>query len=196
VTEKYYKKSVPDEAIYQKKLAVAQKYFTKDMNVLEFACGTGSTAIEHAPHVKEYHAIDISPKMLEIAKFKASLVGAKNMSFTVDSFESFYAPEESYDAILGLSILHLMEEPKAMIVKVFRMLKKGGIFVSSTACIQDRMPLLKYIGPIGWSIGLIPKLNIFSQIELEQSLADAGYSFEYRLTPKEGSSACFYICRK
>jgi cyclopropane fatty-acyl-phospholipid synthase-like methyltransferase len=37
-----------------------------DMEVLEFGCGTGSTAIVHAPHVKELRAIDISEKMIGI----------------------------------------------------------------------------------------------------------------------------------
>ncbi|MBV1911706.1 MAG: class I SAM-dependent methyltransferase [Kangiellaceae bacterium] len=192
----YSKKAVPDEAVYQKKLAATQSYLTTDMSVLEFACGTGSTAIEHTPYVKDYLAIDISSKMLEIAESKTRLVGIDNLDFSVDSFESFQAPSDSYDAILGLSILHLMDNPELMIEKAYRLLKQGGVFVSSTACIQDRMPLLKYIGPIAWSVGLIPKLNIFSQTELEEMLINSGFTFEYQLTKEEGSDACFYICKK
>ena len=49
VAEGYAKKPVADEAAYQKKLQVTRDYFRPDMEVLEFGCGTGSTAIAHAP---------------------------------------------------------------------------------------------------------------------------------------------------
>ena len=41
------------------------------MEVLEFGCGTGGTAIIHAPYVKHIRAIDISGNMIAIAKGKA-----------------------------------------------------------------------------------------------------------------------------
>ena len=53
IADKYSKQPIADEASYQKKLQVTQEYFKSDMEVLEFGCGTGSTAITHAPHVKK-----------------------------------------------------------------------------------------------------------------------------------------------
>lgn len=52
IATRYSKKPVADEAAYQKKLQITQEYFRPDMEVLEIGCGTGSTAITHAPHVK------------------------------------------------------------------------------------------------------------------------------------------------
>jgi cyclopropane fatty-acyl-phospholipid synthase-like methyltransferase len=46
------------------------------MELLEFGCGTGGTAIIHAPHVKHIRAIDISPRMIEIAKSRAEAASA------------------------------------------------------------------------------------------------------------------------
>ena len=68
IAEKYAKQPIADEASYQKKLQVTQEYFTPEMEVLEFGCGTGSTAIIHAPYVKQIRAIDISENMIAIAK--------------------------------------------------------------------------------------------------------------------------------
>ncbi|MEM6403851.1 MAG: SAM-dependent methyltransferase, partial [Cyanobacteria bacterium P01_D01_bin.116] len=48
IAEKYSKDPIADEAAYQKKLQVTQEYFKPDMEVLEFGCGTGGTAIIHA----------------------------------------------------------------------------------------------------------------------------------------------------
>ena len=71
IAERHSKQPIADEATYQKKLQVTREYFQPDMEVLEFGCGTGSTAIIHAPYVKHIHAIDISSKMIEIAQGKA-----------------------------------------------------------------------------------------------------------------------------
>jgi len=51
IAERYSKRPIADEAAYEKKLQVTREYFRPDMEVLEFACGTGSTAIEVAPLV-------------------------------------------------------------------------------------------------------------------------------------------------
>ena len=49
--EGYSKRPVDDEESYQKKLQITRDYFRPDMEVLEFGCGTGTTAISHAPYV-------------------------------------------------------------------------------------------------------------------------------------------------
>ncbi len=64
----YAKRPVADQTAYEKKLKVTQDYLRPDMDVLELACGTGTTALLHAPFVKHILAIDISDGMLEIAR--------------------------------------------------------------------------------------------------------------------------------
>ena len=76
IAKRYSKRPVADEAAYQKKLQVTREYILPDMEVLVLGCGTGSTAIAHAPYVKHILAIDISPKMIDIAQGKAE---AKNV---------------------------------------------------------------------------------------------------------------------
>ena len=50
IADRYSRRPVADEAAYQKKLEVTRQYFRPEMQVLEFGCGTGSTAIAHAPY--------------------------------------------------------------------------------------------------------------------------------------------------
>ncbi|MEM6448215.1 MAG: class I SAM-dependent methyltransferase [Cyanobacteria bacterium P01_D01_bin.123] len=80
IAASYAKQPIVDETSYQKKPQVTHKYFRPDMGVLEFGCGTGSTAIIHAPHVKYIHAIDISSKMLEIDRTKADIANVENIT--------------------------------------------------------------------------------------------------------------------
>jgi cyclopropane fatty-acyl-phospholipid synthase-like methyltransferase len=58
LADKYSRRPIADEAAYQKKLDVTRQYFEPDMEVLEIGCGTGTTAIAHAPFVKHIHATE------------------------------------------------------------------------------------------------------------------------------------------
>ncbi len=183
IAARYARKPVADEAAYQKKLAVTREYLRPDMEVLELGCGTGSTAIVHAPHVKEIHAIDISEKMLEIARSKAEAASIENVRFERADIDAFTAPDESFDAVLGLSILHLLEDWDAAIAKVYRMLKPGGVFVSSTVCLGDTMKFFELIGPIGRFFGVMPLVRVFTVQELVDSLEAAGFAIDHQSRP-------------
>ena len=84
------------------------------MEVLEFGCGTGSTAIIHAPYVKQIRAIDFSAKMIAIARKKADAEKITNISFEQLSIDDLSVDDQSFDMILGLSILHLLEDKEAV----------------------------------------------------------------------------------
>lgn len=81
VADGYAKQPIADEAAYQKKLQVTREYFQPSMNVLELGCGTGSTAIAHAPYVQHIQAIDFSSNMIEIAQAKADAQNIQNITF-------------------------------------------------------------------------------------------------------------------
>lgn len=80
--ERYPRQNLADEASDKKKLAITQKYLAPEMRVLEFGCGTGSTAVIYAPMVKAYHVIDVSKNMIEFALGNAAEVGLPNIEFT------------------------------------------------------------------------------------------------------------------
>ncbi len=196
LAEGYAKRPVADEDTYQKKLQVTRKYLRPDMEVLEFGAGTGSTAIAHAPYVKHIEAIDVSPKMIEIARGKAEANDVENVTFRRSSIDEFSAPDQSFDAVLGLSILHLLDNKEEVISKVHRMLKPGGVFVSSTICMGDSIvKLIKFVAPIGKFLGFLPVLKVFSAKALENSLTDAGFSIDHQWRPGKGK-AVFIVAKK
>lgn len=195
VAVKYSKQPISDEASYQKKLEKSQSYFRPDMELLEFGCGTGSTAIIHAPHVKHIRAIDISPKMIEIAKSKAEAAGVRNVDFEVATIEDLDAPDESFDTILGLSIMHLVQDKQAVLDKVMRLLKPGGLFISSTVCISDISSLMRYVIPLMQFFGMAPFVAYFTREELLQSIETTGFDIDHEWRPKK-RAAVFVVARK
>ena len=195
LADHYARQPIADEDAYRTKLRVTQGYFRPDMDVLEFGCGTGGTAIIHAPFVRHISAIDFSEKMLDIARAKAADAGVANVSFERADIAELTAVDGRYDAVLGLSILHLLEDRDAVIAKVFAMLKPGGIFVSSTTCIGDTMKIFKFIAPLGKAIGLLPQLDVMTVPELVASLSAAGFGIDHQWQPGKGK-AVFIVARK
>ncbi len=195
----YAKRPVADEAAYQKKLRVTQDYLKPDMEVLEFGCGTGTTAIIHAPFVCHIRAIDISSKMLEIARDKAAAGGIKNVIFEQLSIDELSADNASYDAVMAHSILHLLDDKESAIASVHRMLKPSGVFITSTACLGGTMPalrvMLRVILPVGRFFGLLPLVKFFTAEELEGDLTDAGFRIDYRWQPDPRKSV-FIVAKK
>ncbi|EKU96497.1 methylase involved in ubiquinone/menaquinone biosynthesis [Leptolyngbya sp. PCC 7375] len=195
IAEKYAKQPIADEAAYQKKLAVTRDYFRPDMDVLEIGCGTGSTAILHAPYVKHIRAIDFSANMIAIAQGKAEAEHIHNVTFEQAAIEDFDSPDQSLDAVLGLSILHLLPNQEAAIARVYQMLRPGGLFVTSTVCIGDTMGWFKLIAPIGRVLGFFPFVQVLTVQALADSLTQAGFELDYQWQPSK-NSAVFIVAKK
>jgi len=195
IAANYAKQPIADEESYQKKLEITRGYFQPDTEVLEFGCGTGSTAIVHAPYVKHIRAIDFSANMLEIARNKADAANVDNITFERSTIEEFKAPDSTFDMVLGMSILQLLESKEAAIAKVYQMLKPGGVFITSTTCLGDTMQWFGLIVPIGKFLGLLPVVKIFTVQDLVDSLTAANFAIDHQWQPGKGK-AVFIVAKK
>lgn len=196
IADKYAARPIGDDDAYQKKLAKTQSYFTKDMQVLEFGCGTGSTALLHAPKVGDYTAIDISEKMIGIAKSKVEGELIDNLTFKVATLDDYQTLEGHYDAILGLSILHLLDDYQTAIQQVFRMLKPGGIMVTNTVCLNDHFAFMRFVVPIMQFFKQAPHVEFMSRGDLDQAVLNAGFKVDYQWVPPKSKMAYFQIAKK
>lgn len=191
----YAKRPVADEASYQRKLEVTRGYLTAEMNVMEFGCGTGSTAIALGPSVAKIRATDISDAMLAIARDKAAAAGIANVTFENTAIENIDVQDESYDAILGHSILHLVPDRHAVIARVRSALKPGGVFISSTICLRGSIPGLRLALSVGHFFGLLPNVTFFTPEELQRDLIDAGFEIDHAWQPGP-KKAIFIVAKK
>lgn len=195
IADRYLKQPIADVAAYEKKLQVTQEYFQPDMEVVEIGCGTGSTAIVHAPYVKHIRAIDFSANMIDIAQTRAAAQNIPNLTFEQSSIDELDIPDQTLDAVLGLSILHLLEDKEAVIAKVFDMLKPGGIFVTSTACLGDKMAWFRWIAPIDKFLGFFPLVKVFTVEDLVGNLTNAHFKIDHQWQPDKGK-AVFIVAQK
>lgn len=195
IANHYAKKPVADEASYQRKLKETQQYLNPESHVLEFGCGTGTTTIIHAPYVSSIHATDISSKMLNFAETKAKAAGASNITFEQGTLMKIHVAAESWDAVLGMSILHLLADWEAHIAKVFDLLKPGGVFITSTVCIADMKAWFKLVAPLFRLLPILPSVQVFSQKRLVTSMIKAGFVVETEWRPGL-EKAVFIVARK
>lgn len=195
IADRYLKQPITDVASYENKLQVTQEYFQPNMEVLEIGCGTGSTAIVHAPYVKHIRAVDFSANMIDIAQTRAAAQNIPNITFEQSSIDELDISYQTLDAVLGLSILHLLEDKEGVIAKVFDMLKPGGIFVTSTVCLGDKMAWFKWIASIGKFLGFFPLVKVFTVEELANSLTDARFKIDHQWQPDK-DKAVFIVAKK
>jgi ubiquinone/menaquinone biosynthesis C-methylase UbiE len=196
IAERYAKSPISDEAAYQKKLRTTREYFNPDAEVLEIGCGTGSTAILHAPYVKHIHATDFSARMIAIAQSKLEEEKIDNITFEQASINELKIEEGSIDVVMAHSILHLVDNRDDVIAKVYHLLKPGGVLVSSTICLGDSM--LRFLKPIitlGMFLGVLPSVKVFKAKELESSIINAGFEIDFRWLPGKGK-AVFIVAKK
>jgi ubiquinone/menaquinone biosynthesis C-methylase UbiE len=192
--EKYIKSPIKDEATYQQKLAITQEFLRLDSKVLEFGCGSGATAIYHAPHVEYVVATDISDKMIEAAQRKALEAGVKNISFQQGTLDSLKLKNESFDAVLGLNVLHLLDDADGAIANVHRLLKSDGVFVSSTSLIAEINLVFRWLISGIQFLGLAPYVSRFTKIQLISKLMNSGFTIEREWQTSHES--IFIVARK
>ena len=181
-------------------IGIAKKYLDPGSVVLDYGCATGSIALEIASMAKEVHGIDISSNMIEIAKSKADERNIKNIGFARAAIFDESLGKESFDVILSLSILHLVEDPTQVMDRINQLLKPGGVFVSATPCLGEKafVSILMNIPIFVLSkLGLIPSINFFSGSSLTATIANAGF----QIVEQENLSVrplreCFIAARK
>jgi 2-polyprenyl-3-methyl-5-hydroxy-6-metoxy-1,4-benzoquinol methylase len=195
IAERYARNSIANPDAYQKKIDLTQQYLNPESRVLEFGCGTGSTALIHATKVQHIVAIDYSPKMIDIANRKLAEAPVENVTFSCTSLFDPEYEEESFDAVLALNVLHLIDNYQTFIQRAYDLLKPGGVFVSSTA-VLGKSRLLKLVLKPGSALGLIPKIQFIAQDQLENELTECGFTLKEKLSPSSRFGAVFIIGKK
>ena len=195
--ERYAKSPVSDEVTYQRKLSETQSVLAKDMRILEFGCGTGATAVHHAPYVQHVDAIDISENMLDIGRRRATEASITNIDFCRGTLAEFNADTASLDAVLGLNVIHLLPDRRAVLAEVAIILKPGGIFVSSTGCLGNSyLRFITLVVPLGKLLGIMPDVYILTEAELANELVNAGFAIENQWHCGMSDIDVFMIARK
>ncbi|MFT6451630.1 MAG: ubiquinone/menaquinone biosynthesis C-methylase UbiE [Halocynthiibacter sp.] len=198
ISKSYSNNPVADQASYARKLEQTQAVVRPDWQMLEVGCGTGTTAITNAPFLEIIHAIDFSPKMIDIAKARAAEAGVSNVTFEVGTLESIDA-NARYDAIAMHSLLHLLPNWKEAIQRAYDLCEPGGVFISSSSCLRGPEKILAPIFTLLSPLNILPRVVILTQEKLHEEIVKAGFEIEIEWRAGDEpnpSGAVFIIARK
>ncbi|WP_298475909.1 class I SAM-dependent methyltransferase [uncultured Maribacter sp.] len=189
------------EYIHSKSRENAKKYLNDGDIVLDFGCGTGTTSCELSSHVKQIHAIDISPKMIEIAKEKAIVNKVENVNFEHGEIFDKKYEKESFDKILAFNMLHTVPDPHLVLNKINELLKPEGLFISITPCLRDKMSFLVsmqiQLVRIMCKVGIIPvPIRRLKSIELDDLMVKGNFKTVETEKIYKDASSYFIVAKK
>ena len=176
---KYAESQMRSVEDYEHTLARTLSHLTPEMRVLEMGCGTGTTALRLAPHVKAFVGTDQSSEMIRIARDKAADEHS-NLEFRVLGAAESAQLEEGFDVVMGFNLFHLVPDADAVLADIFKMLKPCGLMISKTPCLMDKAFgwkrfLVAGMLPILKRIGKAPDVGLWRIADVDRRIADAGF---------------------
>lgn len=195
MAKNYDQEEKKDEQTYIKIIEKTKKYLKISDIVLDYGCGTGLISNEIADNVKVIHAIDISSKMIKIAKIKADGRKIENIYFAHSTIFDERYKRGLFDVILVFYILHLLEDPHKVMQRINELLKPGGLIISATPCMGEKKVLSILLSLVS-KIGLIPNVRSFKISELEDSIADGNFEIVETECLHQSGQQYFIVAKK
>lgn len=199
IAAKYAAKPVEDPDAFERKIAVTRQLIEPGMTLLEVGCGTGSLAMRLADRGARYHGLDIAEAMVRYARDKVAEAGMDNLEFSVGRFDDTFDQFDpgSVDGVLAFSLLHLIQDRRAALARMFALLKPGGFLVSSTLCLKETwVPYPLLITVMQW-FGKAPYVGSFSKAALKEDMAAVGFDdIEERDVGAKEKTVAFLVARK
>jgi ubiquinone/menaquinone biosynthesis C-methylase UbiE len=113
--------------------------------VLDIATGIGEPALSAAIRIGpagRVVATDVSQRMLDIARTRASAAGLTNVEFLEADAGSLDFPDDSFDAVLCRWGITSLPDYSSLLVEIRRMLAPNGSFATSVWDEASRLPLI------------------------------------------------------
>ena len=105
---------------------------TPNMEVLDFACGTGLVTLEIQPFVQSITGMDSAQGMLDVLAAKVHTLKLNNVKLHLFDLETQNFPPATYDLIVITMALHHVKDPIPLLEHFHRLLKPDG-----SLCIAD-----------------------------------------------------------
>lgn len=164
--------------------------------VLDYGCAHGTVAIANAGKVKSILGIDFSGKMIETARRKAADCGTTNADFMKATIFDERLEYGSYDTVLALGILHLVDDKDMVLVRINELLKPSGLLLSATECMAERRTTLSLLLSLLRKTGILSSMKFFTLAELKASITRAGFEIAGLEILTVNPVACFIAARK
>ncbi len=98
----------------------------RELQVLEYGCGTGLCGLQLAPKIGRLTAVDTSAGMLAELRKKSRYLGLENVAPVLISPESWSLPAAAYDLVFSSMVLHHITTIQTLLQNLSGALRPGG----------------------------------------------------------------------
>ncbi|MBD3638466.1 MAG: class I SAM-dependent methyltransferase [Crocinitomicaceae bacterium] len=190
------KRDNPNSAIRKEKYEKIRNHLKPTAIVLDFGCATGSLSRELAQDVQHVDGLDISSKMIEIAKQKANTSCIENVSYFHDNLVENKLLERKYDVVLAFYVLHLVEHPTQTLNAINDILKPGGLLITESPCLATTNRIWTGLLKGFTKLAGLPYLHKFSANTLQEMFVEQGFEIIEHETTNGSTVAVFSILKK
>lgn len=158
---------------WERRVKMLTEMITPEKKVLELGCGTGDFTKEIVKTNAQITSIDISSHLLLIARKE---VQAANVLFLEENAYQMSFGDNSFDFVVGSSVLHHLDIQKA-ISEIYRVLSPGGMIAfTEPNMLNPQIAVQKNIPYVKKKLGDSPDETAFFKWQLSRILQEAGFS--------------------
>lgn len=200
IAEKYARSPIKDMASYEYTLERTRAYLGPDATVLELGCGTGSTALLLANSARRIVASDISGGMLDVGRRNAQAQGIDNLHFLHGDAFAPALDGQTFDVVMAMNLLHLVEDLDAVLARAHELLKPGGVLISKTPCLGDfnlfMRGVFRVVIPAMQLVRRAPFVSFLDTPELERKTEAAGFRLIERVSVPAKKGHPYLVARR
>ena len=102
---------------------------SRGLKVLDVGCGNGYVLFQYARHGAEVAGVDLTGAAVELSRKRFALGGLSGDFREVDG-NSLPFPDNHFDIVCSMGVLHHVANPRPMADEMFRVLKPGGRLIA------------------------------------------------------------------
>jgi len=196
MASKYAASPISNIEAYEKKIEKLKSYLSAENHVLDIGCGTGTQCGDLANNIKHVTGIDISSKLLAIAKQRKTERKIENVDFIQTTvFDERFKPG-SFDVVMAFYVLHFFEDIDEVVRRIHRLLKPDGLFILEAVCLGEKNKILGQLVRMAGKLGFLPLINLLTNRQIEQTLEQAGFSIVDKTKFSESNDEYTLIAKK
>jgi SAM-dependent methyltransferase len=97
--------------------------------VLDYGCGNGYVLGHYARNGAIVHGVDLTEAAVQLARARFGLLGLEG-SFVQGDGTTIPHPDETFDIVCSMGVLHHVQDPSPIVRELHRVLKPGGLLIA------------------------------------------------------------------